>query len=61
LLGSSASGRAQLSKLFRTCSPINAESEALALVAWVQDPWATLAMGNYPYPSRSFCLIFFST
>ncbi len=47
----SRAGRDELASVFRTCRPLASEPEALALVDWVQQPWATLAMGNYPYAS----------
>lgn len=50
-LSSTVSGRALLSEAFDTCEPLATESEASGLVGWVQAPWATMAMGNYPYSS----------
>ena len=40
-----------LAKSFRTCAPLEAEAEAEGLVAWLQEPWSYLAMGNFPYAS----------
>jgi lysosomal Pro-X carboxypeptidase len=50
-LASSAKGRATLSKRFRTCKPLKTADEARGLLGWVQEPWAYLAMGNFPYAS----------
>ena len=50
-LGSSAPGLALLSQTFSLCQPLQTASDAAALSQWLADPWATLAMGNFPYPS----------
>jgi lysosomal Pro-X carboxypeptidase len=50
-LGSSAQGRALLSRSFDLCQPLQTASDAAVLSQWLADPWATLAMGNFPYPS----------
>lgn len=50
-LGSSTAGLALLSATFSTCQPLQTASDAAALAQWLADPWATLAMGNFPYPS----------
>jgi lysosomal Pro-X carboxypeptidase len=50
-LGSSVNGRALLSQSFALCQPLQAAADAAALSQWLADPWATLAMGNFPYPS----------
>ena len=51
----SEAGRAILGSAFRTCAPVRPRNEhvddGLAIVRFVQDPWANMAMGNYPYAS----------
>ena len=53
--GETAAGRALLSSAFRTCHPIRPRAhdvdDAMAVVNWAEGPWATMAMGNYPYSS----------
>eukprot|EP00793_Prasinoderma_coloniale_P001606 PRCOL_00003411-RA len=49
--GQTAAGRALLAEAFRTCAPLRDAAAAAALNSWAQAPWATLAMGNFPYPS----------
>lgn len=44
-------GRGLLAEAFRTCHPLNSTAEAMGLIGWMQGPWSTLAMGNFPYPS----------
>lgn len=49
--GSTDDGKKMLQSTFRTCSTIRGPEDAIAIVNWAQSPWATLAMGNYPYAS----------
>lgn len=49
--GKSAGGRTMLSKAFRTCSPLQSSEDVDDFLSWAQDPWFTLAEGNYPFPS----------
>jgi len=53
--GRTTEGRELLTASFRTCSPVQAPAagrdDPYALIQWAQEPWATLAMGNYPYAS----------
>ena len=49
--GKSDAGRAALAKGFRMCSVPTTDAEVWAVKAWVEAPWATMAMGNYPYAS----------
>ena len=53
--GKSVAGRALLTKAFRTCSPIRPRTgyvdDPHAIITWASYPWATMAMGNYPYAS----------
>jgi len=50
-LAASLKGRRQLSASMRTCKNLDNEAEAQGLVAWLQEPWSYLAMGNFPYAS----------
>ncbi len=50
-LGGSGEGRAVLAKTLGVCQPLQTAADAVALSQWLADPWATLAMGNFPYPS----------
>lgn len=50
-LADSADGRKLLSKSFRTCVDLATPEQAKGLVAWAQEPWSWLAMGNFPYAS----------
>lgn len=50
-LGNSASGRALLSSAFRLCQPLQSLDDAYQLLSWTQQPWAYLAMGNFPFSS----------
>lgn len=36
---------------FRTCNPLQDYNDAWNLIMWAQGPWATMAMGDFPYPS----------
>lgn len=49
--GQTQQGRGLLASSFRTCAPLSDAGAAAALSDWAQSPWATLAMGNFPYPS----------
>lgn len=53
--GQTVEGRALLSKTFRTCSPVRPPdkntNDPYAIIEWAQNPWANMAMGNYPYAS----------
>lgn len=48
-------GRRMLSEKFRTCHPVRPEgkgdNDGQAIVDWASEPWAYMAMGNYPYKS----------
>ncbi|KAF0718531.1 Aste57867_1633 [Aphanomyces stellatus] len=46
-----AAGRATLASSFGFCAPFESEEAALGLVDWIQGAFASMAMGNYPYPS----------
>jgi len=50
-VGKSEDGRKMLSASFLTCNPLRSYGEAYELMEWVSSPWATMAMGNFPYPS----------
>ena len=50
-LGTSPEGLALLSSTLRTCHPLRNEEDVWGVVEWVQAPWATLAMGDFPYAS----------
>ncbi len=50
-LGNSAQGLALLTRSFDLCQPLSTASDAAALSQWLSDPWPTLAMGDFPYPS----------
>lgn len=50
-LARSAAGRARLARALRTCAPLRTADEAAGLIAWLQEPWSYLAMGNFPWPS----------
>jgi lysosomal Pro-X carboxypeptidase len=47
----SAAGRARLSAAFRTCAPLAAADDGLALAFWLRNAFDALAMGNYNFPS----------
>lgn len=49
--GATEEGRGALKAGFRLCAAPRDAREAEAVKAWVEGPWATLAMGNYPYAS----------
>eukprot|EP00038_Savillea_parva_P001121 m.101523 g.101523 ORF g.101523 m.101523 type:complete len:605 (+) comp10396_c0_seq1:1641-3455(+) len=49
--GQTASGRATLSKAFRTCNPLTSTGDVDSLLQWAQGPWFDMAEGNYPFPS----------
>ena len=44
-------GRARLSSIFQTCTPLNTVDDGLALAFWIRGNFDSLSMGNYPYPS----------
>ena len=50
-LSGSATGRARLRSLFKTCHKLETSKDAEGLRAYLADAWGTFAMGNYPYPS----------
>ena len=50
-LGNSAQGLALLTQSFDLCQPLQTASDAAALSQWLSDPWAFLAMGDFPYRS----------
>eukprot|EP01052_Picozoa_sp_SAG31_P011945 SAG31_NODE_688_length_12807_cov_6.395814_13_plen_313_part_00 len=50
-VGATKEGRVLLSKAFRTCYPLETSEDVWDLISWAQDPFANMAMGNYPYPS----------
>ena len=45
------SGRAQLSKSLRLCSPLKSVSDGEGVKAWLNGAWGNLAMVDYPYPA----------
>jgi lysosomal Pro-X carboxypeptidase len=49
--GKTESGRAQMSKAFRTCSPLKTVDDVQNLLNWAQGCWFDMAEGNYPFPS----------
>ncbi|CAK4626377.1 hypothetical protein LEN26_011922 [Aphanomyces euteiches] len=44
-------GRAALQEGFGVCKPFETEDAALGLVDWIVGAFASMAMGNFPYPS----------
>ena len=50
-LSESEHGRIKLSSIFKTCRQLQSLNEAKAFGNYLQDAWATLAMGDYPYES----------
>jgi lysosomal Pro-X carboxypeptidase len=49
--GATVSGRARLSTIFQTCTPLQSADDALALAFFIRGTFDTMSMGNYPYPS----------
>ncbi|ETW05690.1 hypothetical protein H310_03409 [Aphanomyces invadans] len=45
------SGRDTLATAFGFCKSFDTEADALGLFDWIQGAFASMAMGNYPYPS----------
>lgn len=45
-MGETADGRDNLSKIFRTCTPLNDAQDAVGLMLWTQTPWSYMAMGK---------------
>jgi lysosomal Pro-X carboxypeptidase len=50
-LGKTAQGLEILSRAFTLCRPLHTAADAALLAQWLADPWATLAMGDFPYAS----------
>ena len=50
-VGASDSGRALLGSTLRLCAAPRSPSEVYRVKSFVEGPWATLAMGDYPYSS----------
>lgn len=44
-----AAGRAQLTKVFKLCKPLDSVDN---LKAWLSDAYGNIAMANYPYPAN---------
>lgn len=50
-LAKSPQGLQHLSEAFRLCHPLETEEKVNSLAYWIQEAWASMAMGEYPYPS----------
>ena len=53
-LGSSHTGRGQLSQAFHLCKPLRTEGSVAALSDWFTDVIETIPQMNYPYPVAPF-------
>eukprot|EP00056_Hartaetosiga_gracilis_P015991 m.3551 g.3551 ORF g.3551 m.3551 type:complete len:511 (+) comp3593_c0_seq1:107-1639(+) len=47
----SETGRALMKKQLRLCDKLTKASQAEDVIAWTQNAWSYMAMGDYPYPS----------
>jgi lysosomal Pro-X carboxypeptidase len=50
-LASTANGRTTLTNIFKLCSPLTTQSQAMRLFGWASSAISYMAMGNYPYPT----------
>ena len=53
-LGKSKEGQAAIGRAMRLCedSALKSEGDVKALRDWAGSAWDSMAMGDYPYPSR---------
>jgi len=51
-MGTTASGRQELTSMFRLCKPLADLNDVFLLNNWLSEVWVNLAMVDYPYPAN---------
>ncbi|XP_054708233.1 lysosomal Pro-X carboxypeptidase-like [Uloborus diversus] len=51
-VGSTETGRKDLTDIFNLCQPLNSSSSIDDLISWIVETWSYMAMLDYPYPTN---------